>query len=801
MPKRKKSKKEKVKEVVNKAVTGYLAHKAAKKNKFLNPSHIHGFGHGRGGGFHGMGGKFGAGALGGLAVGKTAKTLLGAYMKMKIAKYALKFGAEAAKAYFQYKLHRELDDYTINKFIHRYHQQRVSSFGRRRYHSNHREKPDSDEGAANITLGEFCYRPCMPNDTRTCQFTFEVHLYQTLSRACYKCPSNATDCERPECVVGDGTRRMVTAVNKGIPGPTIQVCVGDKVLVDVLNDMPSTAVTLHWHGLTMGPSFAVPRAEKTPFMDGTPGITQCPVGPSSGFRYSFIASNPGTHFWHAQTGLERGDGVFGPLIVHQSHENDPYQKLAQHIMTINDWFHSSTQSKYVLQQHSNQEAKPKSILINGRGPQKHDADEVARVPYSKFIVANDTRYRMRVINAAVTNCPVTVTVDSHDFVLLAADGSLVSPMNTTSLLIYPGERYDVLIAAEQQTSPDGGVFWVRVQGGNDCGHLQQYALLQYLPTNFSFAEAPPTVPPQTTPTPKTPPAPGSQDFSGACGTEGQRCVTGLRSPADLPASLQVTKANTTFYLAFSSKQIHNENFYSILLYDIYEETDPTKRLSTPQINSLSFRAPPIPLLVNHRPLKSENCSSEGVRRGHCTADFCECLHVLQVSIGAVVDLVLIGEGPANGTSQVVHLHGFKFWVLSQVAAEDVPTPTMTTTTTTTTTTTPSPNGDSEDSADIPLVGDELVSDELVGDEYLSRDKVMQLDTEGKLKRYVLDPVAKDTVTIPPGGYTIVRIVAENPGFWMLESQVLFNAMAGQSLILQVGNTADFPKAPKDFPSC
>lgn len=112
---------------------------------------------------------------------------------------------------------------------------------------------------------------------------------------------------------------------------------------------------------------------------------------------------------------------------------------------------------------------------------------------------------------------------------------------------------------------------------------------------------------------------------------------------------------------------------------------------------------------------------------------------------------------------MVHLHGFKFWVLSQVAAEDVPTPTMTTTTTTTTTTTPSPNKDSEDSADIPLVGDELVSDELVGDEYLSRDKVMQLDTEGKLKRYVLDPVAKDTVTIPPGGYTIVRIVAENPG--------------------------------------
>lgn len=77
---------------------------------------------------------------------------------------------------------------------------------------------------------------------------------------------------------------------------------------------------------------------------------------------------------------------------------------------------------------------------------------------------------------------------------------------------------------------------------------------------------------------------------------------------------------------------------------ITSETDPSKRLATPQINHLSFRAPPIPLLVNHRPLRSENCSSDGVRQGHCTADFCECLHVLQAPIGAVVDLVLIGEG-------------------------------------------------------------------------------------------------------------------------------------------------------------
>lgn len=68
----------------------------------------------------------------------------------------------------------------------------------------------------------------------------------------------------------------------------------DRVLVEVHNDLPSSGVTLHWHGLTM---------DEDPYMDGVSGLTQCPIQPRQVFTYSFKANFPGTHYWHAQEGI------------------------------------------------------------------------------------------------------------------------------------------------------------------------------------------------------------------------------------------------------------------------------------------------------------------------------------------------------------------------------------------------------------------------------------------------------------------------------------------------------------------
>ena len=47
----------------------------------------------------------------------------------------------------------------------------------------------------------------------------------------------------PDCV-----ERPVVTINDDFPGPTIRVKVGEEVRVKVNNNLPSDAITIHWHG-------------------------------------------------------------------------------------------------------------------------------------------------------------------------------------------------------------------------------------------------------------------------------------------------------------------------------------------------------------------------------------------------------------------------------------------------------------------------------------------------------------------------------------------------------------------------
>ncbi len=62
-------------------------------------------------------------------------------------------------------------------------------------------------------------------------------------------------------------------------------------------------------------------------------------------------------------------------------------------------------------------------------------------------------------------------------------------------------------------------------------------------------------------------------------------------------------------------------------------------------------------------------------------------------------------------------------------------------------------------------------------------------------------ILKDTVTVPDGGYTIVRIHATNPGFWLLHCHIDWHMEIGMSLIVQVGEPSEMQKVPRDFPKC
>ena len=133
--------------------------KKAKK-KLFKPSHhfshsSHSYGHSYGhspsySSHHKLGAA--SAAVGAYGAAKVGKKILGTAVKLQIAKFAFKFGIEAAKEYFEYKLGRKLEYYIIDKFMRRYHSQRTRSY--RRYHKRKSsKKKDLPQQQYNVTLG------------------------------------------------------------------------------------------------------------------------------------------------------------------------------------------------------------------------------------------------------------------------------------------------------------------------------------------------------------------------------------------------------------------------------------------------------------------------------------------------------------------------------------------------------------------------------------------------------------------------------------------------------------------------
>lgn len=69
-------------------------------------------------------------------------------------------------------------------------------------------------------------------------------------------------------------------------------------------------------------------------------------------------------------GFQRGDGVFGPLIVRTppkvNWHNDLYD-IDEHIVQISDWTHELGIDKFLNHHHAGGDNKPPNILINGLG--------------------------------------------------------------------------------------------------------------------------------------------------------------------------------------------------------------------------------------------------------------------------------------------------------------------------------------------------------------------------------------------------------------------------------------------------
>lgn len=165
--------------------------------------------------------------------------------------------------------------------------------------------------------------------------------------------------------------------------------------------MSGTSTTIHWHGVLQ---------YHTPYMDGVPMLTQCPIQSPGVFRYAFVARESGTKFYHSHSGHHKIDGIYGAFIVREPNKTDLISKqyecdLKEHVILVSDWLHVLA-DMYVPGLQSTG-SLPNSLLVNGRGQY---IDSATKVPLTIYRINGCRSCRFRLINSCNGVCAIQLQV-------------------------------------------------------------------------------------------------------------------------------------------------------------------------------------------------------------------------------------------------------------------------------------------------------------------------------------------------------------------------------------------------------
>lgn len=602
-----------------------------------------------------------------------------------------------------------------------------------------------------LSAPDECARACRESEPpRICYYHFTLEYYTVLGAACQVCTPNATnsvwsDCQ---CVLADGVERGILTANRMIPGPSIQVCQGDKVVIDVENHIEGMEVTIHWHGVWQRGS---------QYYDGVPYVTQCPIQEGNTFRYQWTAGNEGTHFWHAHTGMQKIDGLYGSVVIRQPPSKDTNSNLydydlTTHVMLISDWFHESGTERFPGRLAVNTGQAPESVLINGKG-QFRDPNTgfMTNTPLEVFTITSGRRYRFRMINSYGSVCPAQITVEGHTLTVIATDGEAVQPIQVNTIISFSGERYDFVINADQPI----GAYWIQLRSLGECGipRAQQLAILRYARGPYQPTTTPPTydfgLPQGVVLNP----------LDAICNRprEDAICVNQLKNARHIDQGILQQRPDVKIFLPFRFLFYRPEEVFQPQTYNRFLVA-PTGDHVISLVDEISFTFPPAPPLSQIDDIPPEQFCNGDNRPADCGAN-CMCTHQVDIPHNAVVEVVLVDEVQQPNLSHPFHLHGYAF----------------------------------------NIVGIGRSPDRNV--KKINLKHALDLDKRGLLHRQFNLPPAKDTIAVPNNGYVIFRFRANNPGYWLFHCHFLFHILIGMNLILHVGTHADLPPIPPNFPTC
>ncbi|KAK8093159.1 multicopper oxidase [Apiospora kogelbergensis] len=253
----------------------------------------------------------------------------------------------------------------------------------------------------------------------------------------------------------DGVERYAMSINGSIPGPTIYADWGDTVVVHVTNSLADSTngTSIHFHGI---------RQNYTNQHDGVTSITQCPTPVGSTITYIWRALQYGSTWYHSHYSLQAWEGVFGGIVINGPATANYDEDMG--IMFLNDWDHDTVDALYL----SAQTSGPPTLdngLINGTNVYGDDdhSDQTGFRWNATWVEGSS--YRLRLVNAAV-DTHWKFSIDNHSMTVIAMDLVPITPFTTNVLSMGMGQRYDVVVTADQASIASS--FWLRAIPQSSC---------------------------------------------------------------------------------------------------------------------------------------------------------------------------------------------------------------------------------------------------------------------------------------------------------------------------------------------
>ncbi|HWH08355.1 MAG TPA: multicopper oxidase family protein [Candidatus Thermoplasmatota archaeon] len=261
-----------------------------------------------------------------------------------------------------------------------------------------------------------------------------------------------------------------------VPGPTLRVTEGDRVVVRLNVLFAGFNHTLHFHGQNVPAD-----------MDGVPFVSQAPAEPNQPFEYSFIAKPAGTYWYHCHVDAQHhiDMGMYGMLIVDpQDPAADPRYD-GEFVLILDDMDRYHLEGGQPAGNNLPQNGDPMSYeewlrrqagdTLN-RNPAVSDRvtgtplrptrnwTPVTYAPYSAdyntflingmafpytqpLVVEEGKVYRLRTLNAG--NTMMSLHLHGHHMLVTHKDGVLLdAPYWVDTLILGPSERYDLYLKAD-----------------------------------------------------------------------------------------------------------------------------------------------------------------------------------------------------------------------------------------------------------------------------------------------------------------------------------------------------------------